>query len=123
MSDLPSSTPAPGAGPERTPGAESAPHELPELPDLIRTDGPQRTAVVRIVLLVAAGFFFVLGVVGWLVPVVTGIPFYVLAAICLGMADRRFARWINKHERRLPAKVRHLLRRRRNAADDRAAKP
>ena len=81
------------------------------MPDLIRTDGPQRTAFMRLLMLVLAGLFFVLGIVGWLLPVVTGIPFYVLAAVCLGMADRRVARWINERERRLPDKWRRLLRR------------
>jgi hypothetical protein len=108
MSRTPSSKPASDARPASAPPLEP----VVELPDLIRTDGPRRGAVVRVALLVAGAVFFVLGIVGWLVPVVTGIPFYILSAICLGMASRRIARWVNKHERRLPYKFRRLLRKR-----------
>src|SRR5262245_10078866 len=94
----------------RTSRSPPAPDPPADLPDLIRTDGPQRTAVMRLLMFVLAGLFFVLGIIGWLLPVVTGIPFYVLAAVCLGMADKRFARWINERERRLPEKFRRLLR-------------
>ena len=66
--------------------------------------------VKRVALLALALVFFVLGIVGWLVPVVTGIPFYILALACAGLASRRVAAWINRQERRLPRRVRLLLR-------------
>jgi hypothetical protein len=53
---------------------------------------------------------FVLGIVGWLVPVVTGIPFYIAALILLGVASDRVRRAINRMERRLPERIRRKLR-------------
>lgn len=83
--------------------------EKPLPPLIVR--GQTRSVGRKAVLLSAASVFFVLGVVGWLVPVVTGIPFYVLALVCLGMASDRVARRINAWERRLPRRHRLVLRR------------
>jgi len=80
------------------------------LPDLIRVDGPARGWWTRAGLVSAAVVFLALGVVGWLLPVVTGIPFYVLGLLTLGMASRRMARRINSWERRLPQRLRVRLR-------------
>jgi hypothetical protein len=55
-------------------------------------------------------FFLGLGVVFWLLPVVTGIPFYVIALFLLaGVAPpaRHFVNWL---DRKLPRRVRELLR-------------
>lgn len=81
-----------------------------ELPDLLPEQRTERGLIVRIGLLVATGILFVLAIVFWLVPVVTGIPFWILGLITLGMASRRAARWINARERRLPRKLRLALR-------------
>jgi uncharacterized membrane protein YbaN (DUF454 family) len=54
---------------------------------------------------------FVLGVVGWLIPVVTGLPFHVAGLVLLGLASDRVAGWINGLDRRLPHRVRLALRR------------
>ena len=91
-------------------GAGHEPIVAEELPDLIQQDGARPGMVKRVALLAAALLFVVLGIIGWLVPVVTGIPFYILALVCAGMASQRVAGWINRHERRLPAKWRLLLR-------------
>lgn len=64
----------------------------------------------RALLLTGAGCCFVLGVVGWLVPVVTGLPFYVAALILLAGASDRVRVWINARERRLPLAARRKLR-------------
>jgi hypothetical protein len=96
------------AGGERDAGEGEA-----ELPDLIAMNGVPRGPIKRAALLGAALVFFVLGVVFWLIPVLTGLPFYLLAAITAGMASRRVARWVNRAERRLPHRVRLVLRRRR----------
>jgi Flp pilus assembly protein TadB len=82
----------------------------PELPDLLPEDGAQRGMVARVALLVAALLCFALGVVFWLVPVMTGIPFWILGFVVLGMASRAAARWVNRQERRLPRRARLLLR-------------
>ena len=55
-------------------------------------------------------FCFVLGIIGWLIPVVTGLPFHAAALVLLGLASRRVARWINRLERRFPHRVRVHLR-------------
>ena len=91
-------------------GSGHAPIVAEELPDLIQEQRARPGMVKRIALLAAALVLFGLGIVGWLVPIVTGIPFYILAAVCAGMASPRVARWINRHERRLPRRWRLLLR-------------
>jgi hypothetical protein len=83
------------------------------LPDLIRVEGPDRGIWKRAGLAVASLVLFVLGFVGWLIPLVTGIPFYVLGLITLGMASKPVARLVNTWERRLPRRLRLLLRPRR----------
>jgi uncharacterized membrane protein YbaN (DUF454 family) len=61
--------------------------------------------------LVGALVCLVLGVVGWLIPVVTGIPFYAAAIVLLAMASDRTREWVNGLERRLPHDTRVSLRR------------
>ena len=84
------------------------------LPDLLREPEKKRPAWVRVLLLVGALVCFALGIVGWLVPVVTGIPFFVAALFLLGAASSRLRQWLNRAEARLPQswriKLRHGLR-------------
>jgi hypothetical protein len=54
---------------------------------------------------------FAAGFVGWLIPVVTGLPFYAVGLALLAAASPRARRWINRLERRLPEKLRWRLRR------------
>lgn len=103
------------------PGGAPAGCKPEELPALIETRGPPRGLVQRTVLLVGAGVCFVLGVIGWLVPVVTGVPFYLAAAVLLGLASPAAARWVNARERSLPYRWRLLLRRGRRPEDPGAA--
>jgi uncharacterized membrane protein YbaN (DUF454 family) len=49
--------------------------------------------------------------VGWLLPVVTGIPFYIMGLALLGLASGRARQWINRMERALPEDLRWSLRR------------
>jgi hypothetical protein len=81
-----------------------------ELPDLLPEERTERALIVRVALLVATGVLFILAIILWLVPVLTGIPFWILGIVTLGMASRRAARWINARERRLPRKIRLVLR-------------
>jgi len=64
----------------------------------------------RVLALVGGVLFMVLGVVGWLIPVVTGIPFYIIGLGLFGMGSRRARHWINKLEQHLPYKARLFLR-------------
>ena len=82
-----------------------------DLPDLLTSDGKKRPAWARAVCLASATLFFLLGMVGWLIPVVTGIPFYLVALVLLGMASDRVLHAINRLERRLPDRWRRELRR------------
>ena len=113
----PSLPAAHGPGPARpaaVPGGDSpaggAAAPVDDLSDLIRVPSKERGAVVRLALSLAAAVCLVLGVVFWLLPVVTGIPFYLLGFVCLGMASPAAARLVNRHERRLPRRIRLLLR-------------
>jgi len=81
-----------------------------ELPDLLSEERTERGPLLRVALLVATAVLFVLAIIFWLIPVLTGIPFWILGFVTLGMASRRAARWINARERRLPRKVRLMLR-------------
>ena len=80
------------------------------LPDLLSEERTDRGPLLRVALLVATAVLFVLAIIFWLIPVLTGIPFWILGFVTLGMASRRAARWINARERRLPHKLRLLLR-------------
>jgi uncharacterized membrane protein YbaN (DUF454 family) len=81
------------------------------LPDLLPPPRKARPWWLRGLYLAGAGVCFLLGIAGWLVPVVTGIPFYVAALALLGMASDRTRRWVNAAERRLPERWRRGLRR------------
>lgn len=65
--------------------------------------------LLRMIALLASLGFFALGVVGWLVPVVTGIPFYILGLVTLGIASPGVARHINAWEQRRSPRVRYSL--------------
>jgi hypothetical protein len=82
-----------------------------DLPDLLPVEGHHRPLWVRVLCVVGAVVFAVLGVVGWLIPVVTGIPFYVVAIVLLAVASDRARRWVNALERKLPHDTRVALRR------------
>jgi len=92
-----------------SPSSGPSQEEHPELPDLLSTD-IRRPLWIRALCIAGAVVFFVLGVIGWLIPLVTGLPFYAIGLILLGMASSRAARWINRLDRRLPYAVRVKLR-------------
>jgi hypothetical protein len=81
-----------------------------DLPALLDERGPERHYVMRVLLLLGAVGCLILGIIGWLIPVLPGFPFYILGAVLAGMASRRVAAFLNRQERRLPLRVRLLLR-------------
>jgi hypothetical protein len=81
------------------------------LPDLLRDQTERHPFWLRIVFLVLALVCFVAGVVGWLIPVITGIPFYAAGLVFLGLASDRTRRFINRMERRLGESTRRRIRR------------
>ncbi|MBM3988533.1 MAG: hypothetical protein FJ294_11335 [Planctomycetes bacterium] len=84
---------------------------MSDLPDLLPERDNGYPTWKRTALFTAGCVCMVLGVIGWLVPVVTGIPFYIAGLALLGLASVRAARAINGLERRLPRRARLLLRR------------
>lgn len=83
----------------------------PPLPDLLREQDGRHPFWLRLVFLAAALVFFAAGVVGWLIPVITGIPFYAAGLVFLGLASDRTRRFINRLERRLAESTRRKIRR------------
>jgi hypothetical protein len=81
------------------------------LDDLLATDRPPLSPGKRAACWILGWILVLCGVIGWLVPVVTGIPFYIAGFALLGLASRRMARWINALDRRLPYRARVALRR------------
>ena len=83
----------------------------PPLPDLLRERDGRHPFWLRAVFLVAAVVCLALGVVGGLIPVVTGIPFYAAGLVFLGLASDRTRRFINRMERKLSENTRRRMRR------------
>jgi hypothetical protein len=80
-------------------------------PDLLREPEHHRPVWVRVLCFAGASIFFVLGIIGWLIPVLTGIPFYVAGLALLALASDRARHLINRLERRLARRLRWALRR------------
>ena len=79
------------------------------IPDLLRPRPPEprwRAALF----IVGALVCFALGVVGWLIPIMSGLPFYALGLILLGLVSDRMRRLVNSLERRLPESARRRAR-------------
>jgi hypothetical protein len=83
----------------------------PPLPDLLRAPDGRHPFWLRVVFLGAAVVCLALGVVGWLIPVMTGIPFYAAGLVFLGLASDRTRRFINRMEHRLSENTRRRMRR------------
>lgn len=81
------------------------------LSDLIREPDSRPHVGLRIFALAAGALFMVAGVIGWLVPIVTGIPFYIVGLALLGVGSERVRRVINRSEARLPYRWRRRIRR------------
>ena len=81
-----------------------------ELPPLLRVPREEKPLWKRLLYVGGAVLAFIVGIFGWLVPVITGIPFYVLGLIFLAMASNRTLEWINSAETRLSPKWRKKLR-------------
>ncbi|TAH38259.1 MAG: hypothetical protein EYC70_06450 [Planctomycetota bacterium] len=82
-----------------------------DLPELLAPRRKKLPVWRRALYIVLGIFFIALGFLGWLVPVVTGIPFYFVGLTLLSMSSNSVRRWINSGERKLPYRVRLWLRR------------
>jgi hypothetical protein len=82
-----------------------------QIPDLIRSDPGRRSLFLRILIGILAVAAIVLGFIGWVLPVVPGLPLLLLGLGLLGFCSRKAARVINSGEARLPRKWRRRIRR------------
>ena len=101
--------------PQSADGAPGGPNvqeplEPAALPDLLHLKAEPPAPWKRVLLALGGVVCLVLGVVGWLVPIITGIPFYVLGLVLFGMASPAVGQRINAWERRLPRRQRLWLR-------------
>jgi hypothetical protein len=83
------------------------PSELPRLLRIRRDPAPwwRRALYVG-----GAALAFAAGIAGWVIPVLTGLPFWIAGFVLLAMASQRVRHAINAAERRLPLKWRRGLR-------------
>jgi uncharacterized membrane protein YbaN (DUF454 family) len=85
--------------------------ETPDLlPDLLRCERTDHSLGWRALWIAGAVLCFAAGVVGWLVPVITGVPFYIAGLVLLAKAVPPVGHKVNAWERRLPLKWRLVLR-------------
>jgi hypothetical protein len=99
--------PPPGSGHPRRVAERSS----SKLPDLLRVQPTSAPWWRRALYVVGAVLAFAAGIAGWVIPVLTGIPFWVAGFVLLAMASQRTRHVINALERRLPEKWRLGLRR------------
>jgi len=71
-----------------------------DLPDLLPPPRKVRPLWLRAIYFGAGIILIILGIVGWVIPVVTGIPFYIAGLVCLSLSSTRIREWINAAERR-----------------------
>lgn len=64
----------------------------------------------KILLVLAAIVCMILGFVLWIIPVITGIPFWIIGFIILAAVSDKFRRLINRLDRKLPTRARIALR-------------
>lgn len=65
----------------------------------------------RVLFVIGAFFFMLLGIIFWIAPIITGIPFWIAAFIMLAMVSQKIRRGINWCDRKLPRRMRIALRR------------
>jgi hypothetical protein len=81
--------------------------------DLFNEDPPLRRPWQQAGLLLLASLLFLVGIIGWLVPVVSGVPFHLGGLFLVGAVSPAAAKRMNVLERRLPDRLRKILRPRR----------
>ncbi len=79
-------------------------------PDLVPEAPSPRSVGARVGLAIVGVCLLILGVVGWVLPFVPGVPLLLLGVGLLAALDARVARGLNKLDRRMPARLRSALR-------------
>ena len=82
-----------------------------EFGDLVPETWVAKSLFKRFLFLALSLLLLVMGLIGWLVPIVTGVPFFVASLVAVAMASHRGCRAINEIDRRLPLSLRRGLRR------------
>lgn len=82
-----------------------------DLPDLMKPAEHAKPTWLRVVYFAAGITCIILGIVFWLMPVITGLPFYPPALVFLALASDHVRQWLNKTDARLPAGWRLRIRR------------
>jgi Flp pilus assembly protein TadB len=91
--------------------AASAPAQRDDpLGDLLSPTPAERSIVRRAWLIALGCTLFLLGIVFWLTPVMTGIPFWLAGLVCLAKVSDRIRRVVNAGDRILPNRLRKMLR-------------
>ncbi|MCB9833581.1 MAG: DUF454 family protein [Planctomycetes bacterium] len=81
-----------------------------EIPDLLPPRSRRRSIPVRVAALAAGVILFAVGIAGWILPFMPGVPFLVASAAMFAVGSRTLAELINKIEKKLPERVRVQLR-------------
>ena len=79
------------------------------LPDLIPHEWTQRPWYIRFPLALLGMVLVVAGMLFWLMPVVPGFFLVPIGLVLIAASSRTVARWVNRAERHLPLRVRHVL--------------
>ena len=86
------------------------PNFTPPQDELIHPFKGSHPLWLKVLLVLAAIVCMLLGFILWLVPVVTGIPFWLIGFIILAAVSDRFRRLINRLDHKLPTRARIALR-------------
>ncbi len=108
----------PSPGPEPRPQLDDPadlfppPHEASEgLSDLLPPHPPERSVIKRVIYIVVGVVLILIGTVIWITPIIGGAPlFWIPGLIFLAKASDPMRRLINVGDRKLPGKLRTLLR-------------
>lgn len=87
--------------------------ELPgdhSLPDLLPRTRKKRTVLQRVLYIGGAVLCILAGIAATPIPLISGLPFYVIAALLLASSSMFARRLINRLDRKLPHRARLALR-------------
>ena len=95
---------------EGTPVATKKQNLTPPQDELIHPFKGSHPLWLKAILVLAAILCMILGIIFWLIPIITGIPFWILGFIILATVSDKFRKLINRLEQKLPTRARIALR-------------
>jgi DMSO reductase anchor subunit len=81
------------------------------LSDFVPTTWVAKSLTGRLLMLLLAVGLLLLGLLGWIIPLITGVPFLIASVVAVAMASHRVCRWVNFVEGKFPVRLRRGLRR------------